>query len=204
VALAVFVEPGTATSLAQVREGLRTEVDPALVVTGRPLMQEALARVIAREVVWFTGITLFLNTVIVLLQLRALGPAIAVMTPTVVVVFALLGGMELAGQAFTATNLVVLPLTLGIGVDNCVYLYERVREGHSIADGVRLVGRAITLTTCTTMAGFGFLAVSRYPGLAGLGWLAAIAIGLAFLAAVVFLPAFVTLLAHSPPPRDPA
>ncbi len=202
--VAVFIEPGPDMSLARIREDLRREVDPTAVITGRLLMQEELARVIAREVAWFTGITLLLNVVIVLLRLRSLGPTLAVMAPTVVVVLALLGGMELAGRTFTAINLVVLPLALGIGVDNCVYLYERVREGHPIVDSARLVGRAITLTTCTTVAGFGFLAVSRYPGLAGLGWLAALAIGLAFLAAFVFLPAFVALLARTPPPRDRA
>jgi len=111
-----------------------------------------------------------------------------------VIVLALLGGMHLTGVALTPINLIVLPLTLGIGVDNCVYLAARWREGHDASAAARLVGHAITLTTLTTMTGFGFLAVSRYPGLAGLGWLAAVAIGLTFVAAIVVLPALLAVL----------
>jgi len=44
------------------------------------------------------------------------------------------------------------------------------------------------------MTGFGFLAVSRYPGLAGLGWLAAVAVGLTFVGAIVFLPALLAVV----------
>ena len=192
--LALMFTPAPGTDLASVRERLRAEVDPALVVTGRPLMQAALAAVIGREVVIFTVVTLVLNIAIVVLQLRAFGLALAVMTPTIVIVAALLGGMRLAGVAFTPLNLIVLPLTLGIGVDNCVYLTERCREGHDASTAARLVGRAITLTTLTTMTGFGFLAVSRYPGLAGLGWLAAVAVGLTFVGAIVFLPALLAVV----------
>jgi predicted RND superfamily exporter protein len=194
VKLAIMFTPAPDTSLALVRERLRAEVDPAVVVTGRPLMQAALAAVIVREVVVFTAATLVLNVAIVLLQLRTLGLALAVMAPTIVIVCALLGGMHLAGIAFTPINLIVLPLTLGIGVDNCVYLAARWREGHDASAAAHLVGRAITLTTLTTMTGFGFLAVSRYPGLAGLGWLAAVAIGLTFVAAIVLLPALLAVL----------
>jgi predicted RND superfamily exporter protein len=46
------------------------------------------------------------------------------------------------------------------------------------------------------MTGFGFLAVSRYRGLAGLGWLAMTAIALAFAAAICLLPAFVAVAAR--------
>ena len=59
---------------------------------------------------------------------------------------------------------------------------------------------AALLTTLTTMSGFGFLAISRYRGLAGLGWLAMTAIALAFAAAICVLPA---LLAAVAPRRTP-
>ncbi len=208
VMLAVPFQPAAGVSLAAVRDRLRAEIDPPPIVTGRELMQDALGTVIARELIAFTLITIALNLLIVLAQVRSLRLALVVMAPTAVIVGALIGGMHLAHVAFTPLNLIVLPLTLGIGVDNCVYLTERFREGRRIGEAVRLAGRAITLTTLTTMAGFGFLSVSRYPGLAGLGWLAAIAIGLTFVAAIVLLPAFLALggrtLADASPGREPA
>ena len=193
VLVGVPFQPAEGVTLDEIRERVRAEVGPDVVVTGRTLMQEALATVIAREVILFTVLTVILNLIVIIPQTRSLRVALVVMAPTVLIVGMLLTGMHLAGVAFTPLNLIVLPLTLGIGVDNCVYFVTRVREGLSIEHAMQLTGRAIAVTTLTTTAGFGFLAVSRYPGLAGLGMLAAVAIGLTFIAAVVIQPAFLAL-----------
>lgn len=194
VALAVMVTPAAGTSLATLRERLRADVGDDVIVTGRSLMEAALTAVIARELVAFTVATLLLNLAIVLVQVRSPLLAATVMTPTVVVVLGLIEGMYAAGVGFTPINLIVLPLTLGIGVDYCVYIFARWREGLDPAASTRLVGRAAVLTTLTTMSGFGFLAISRYRGLAGLGWLAMTAIALAFAAAICVLPALLAIL----------
>jgi predicted RND superfamily exporter protein len=193
ILIAVPFQPADGVTLDQIRDRLRAEVDPGIVVTGLTLMQDALGTVIAREVIVFTVLTVILNIVIVVPQTRSWRLALAVMAPTVLIVGLLLTGMHLTGVAFTPLNLVVLPLTLGIGVDNCVYLVARLREGRSIEDATRLTGRAIAVTTLTTTAGFGFLSISRYPGLAGLGCLAGVAIALTFVAAIVLQPAFLVL-----------
>ncbi len=196
VTLAVMFTPAAGASLAAIRERLRADVGDDVVVTGRALMEAALGTVIAREVVAFTVASVILNLVIVLLQLRTLALAVAVMMPTIVIVFGTMEAMHLAGAAFTPINLIVLPLTLGIGVDYCVYLVQRWREGLDLATAARRIGRAMALTTLTTMAGFGFLAVSRYRGLAGLGWLAMTAIAAAFAAAICLLPGFLAVVAR--------
>ncbi|TMA81573.1 MAG: hypothetical protein E6J72_05075 [Deltaproteobacteria bacterium] len=196
VTLAVMFTPAAGASLAAIREQLRADIGDDVVVTGRAFMEAALATVIAREVVAFTVASVILNLIIVLLQLRALAPALAVILPTIVVVFGTIEAMHLAGVAFTPINLIVLPLTLGIGVDYCVYLVQRWREGVDLGTAARLVGRAMALTTLTTMAGFGFLAVSRYRGLEGLGWLAMTAIAAAFAAAICLLPGFLAVVAR--------
>ncbi|MBI3766889.1 MAG: MMPL family transporter [Deltaproteobacteria bacterium] len=198
VTLVVMFTPAPGASLAAIHDRLRADVDVGddVVVTGRSLMEAALDTVIARELVGFTIASLVLNVAIVLLQLRSVTLALAVMLPTVVVVLGMLEAMYLAGIAFTPINLIVLPLTLGIGVDYCVYVVQRWREGHELGTSTRLVGRAMALTTLTTMTGFGFLAVSRYRGLAGLGWLAMTAIAFAFAAAICLLPAFVAVVAR--------
>jgi predicted RND superfamily exporter protein len=192
--LAIMVSPAPGVALAVLRDRMRADLGDDVVVTGRSLMEAALDALISRELVGFTIASLALNLLIVLLQLRSIPLALAVMMPTGVIVLGMIEAMYALGIAFTPINLIVLPLTLGIGVDYCVYIVARWREGHDIASATRLVGRAAALTTMTTMAGFGFLAVSRYRGLAGLGWLAMIAIGLAFAAAVCVLPAWLAVM----------
>ncbi len=194
ITLAIMVSPGSGVSLAALRDHLRADLGTDIVVTGRSLMEQALAALIAHELIVFTVASLVLNIVIVLLQVRSIPLALAVMMPTVVIVLGLIEAMYVLGIAFTPINLIVLPLTLGIGVDYCVYIVGRWREGHDVGTATRLVGRPAALTTMTTMAGFGFLAVSRYRGLAGLGWLAMTAIGLAFAAAVCVLPAWLAIM----------
>jgi predicted RND superfamily exporter protein len=194
VELAIMASPAPGVSIAALRDHLRADLGTDVVVSGRSLMEEALDALISRELLAFTIASLVLNLIIVLVQVHSVPLAVAVMMPTVVVVLGMIEAMYALGIAFTPINLIVLPLTLGIGVDYCVYIVERWREGHDIATATRLVGRAAALTTMTTMAGFGFLAVSRYRGLAGLGWLAMVAIGLAFAAAVCVLPAWLAVM----------
>jgi len=192
--LAIMVSPAPGVGLAALRDQMRADLGSDVVVTGRALMEAALDDLISRELVGFTIASLVLNLIIVLLQVRSILLALAVMMPTGVIVLGMIEAMYALGIAFTPINLIVLPLTLGIGVDYCVYIVARWREGNDIATATRLVGRAAALTTMTTMAGFGFLAVSRYRGLAGLGWLAMIAIGLAFAAAICVLPAWLAIM----------
>jgi len=195
VRLALFLEVAPDADLAALRARLRDELGSDLVVTGRRLMQQALAGVIAGEVRWFTVLAGVLNLLIVLAQTRSLPLAAAIVAPTLVALAALLEIMARTGLAFTPVTLMVLPLAFGIGVDDCVYLGERVRAGATPGAAATLVGRALLLTSLTTMAGFGFLGVSRYPALAGLGGQAVLAIALAFVGAVVVLPALLASLA---------
>ena len=95
------------------------------------------------------------------------------------------------GMAVDPVNLVVTPLLLGIGVDNGVYVVSATREIGDVGAAVRLCGRAICLTSGTTIAGFGFLALSTYPPLAALGALMALGLTLALAATIFVLPALI-------------
>jgi predicted RND superfamily exporter protein len=53
---------------------------------------------------------------------------------------------------------------------------------------VASTGRPLTITAATTAVGFGVLALSRYPAMSALGWLAATSIVLCLIATVVLLP----------------
>ena len=93
-----------------------------------------------------------------------------------------------SGSAIDAVTLIVFPLTIGLGVDNCVYLAERCRELRSLREGVASTGRPLAITAATTAVGFGVLALSRYPALSGLGSLAAAGIVLCLVATLLLLP----------------
>jgi predicted RND superfamily exporter protein len=97
--------------------------------------------------------------------------------------------MELLHWRWNLLNLMALPLLLGLGVDYSIHIQLGMRryQGDRLAVR-RSVGRALLLAGATTIAGFASLAWSSNAGLASLGKVCALGIGLTLLTAVYLLP----------------
>jgi predicted RND superfamily exporter protein len=194
--VATYVEPGAGVSLATVADRLRSDL-PGIefVVAGRSLLQEELRRLLRRELTEFSLAAFALNLLLILGNYPRLGAAVAILVPEALVIACCLALMRVTGLGIDPVNLIVVPLILGIGVDNCVYVTERHQRGEAIGDAVRHGGKALVICSLTTMVGFGFLGLSRYPALARMGLLAAASLFLCLVAALTVLPALLTLLA---------
>ena len=99
--------------------------------------------------------------------------------------------MGISGFPFSIINVIGLPLILGIGIDDGVHIIHRYRiEGKmKLAYTMSSTGKAIFLTTMTTLLGFGSLIPSTYRGYGSLGILVSLGIGLCFITSVIVLPA---------------
>lgn len=109
-----------------------------------------------------------------------------------------LGGMRLLHLSFNPANLVIIPLLVGIGVDNGIHIVRHFLQSPSAEGriaGSRL-GRAILLSSLTTMAGFGSLLVAHHQGIRSIGSLLSLAVGSCLVAALVFLPTLLRVLAE--------
>jgi predicted RND superfamily exporter protein len=93
-------------------------------------------------------------------------------------------------------NLIVPTLVLGLGVDYGAYLVTGARERGGMPAAIRSTGRALLVTGFTTIAGFGFLGLSRYPALSGMGILAAEGLLLALVASIVLVPALWAMMSR--------
>ncbi|MCA9036919.1 MAG: MMPL family transporter [Planctomycetaceae bacterium] len=120
----------------------------------------------------------------------------------------LLGVMALCGWDLNPVNLIVLPLVLGIGVDNGIHLlhdYRRQLQRGSVeyspsADTVN----GILLTSMTSIVGFGSLMISAHRGLFSVGVLLATGIAACLYVALIPLPAVLSLVArHQPASLEP-
>lgn len=120
---------------------------------------------------------------------------------------ALLGMLPLAlGMAWTGgimyafginlnpANYMALPLILGIGVANGVYVVRRFQEEGSPALFTVSTGRAIVLSNLTAMIGFGSLVVARHAGMRSLGIVMTIGVAMCALAALTVLSSLLALL----------
>jgi predicted RND superfamily exporter protein len=93
----------------------------------------------------------------------------------------------------------VLPVILGLGVDEGIHVVERlrqygVRDDATIQLAVEGVGRAIFLTTATTCVSFVVLLFTNHAGLEGISWFMLLGMPLCLVASVTVLPAVAKLL----------
>jgi hypothetical protein len=135
--------------------------------------------------------------VIVLLVLfRRLKETCLALIPLVFAVIWTLGWMGGFGISFNLANVIALPLLLGIVVDDGIHVVHRFRERpHAVA---RLItnstAQAISLTSWTTMVGFGSLLISRHLGIFSLGLVITVAVGTAWVLSLILLPVVLKLI----------
>ncbi len=106
------------------------------------------------------------------------------------------GLLPLTGTQLALTAGMVFPLLIGIGTDDALHILHRYKhENGDIAKTLRYSGKAVLLTTVTTMLGFGSLAVvGEMATIAAIGWLLFVGIGTCFLSTVIVLPAVLSLI----------
>jgi hydrophobe/amphiphile efflux-3 (HAE3) family protein len=124
------------------------------------------------------------------------------------------GAMYLVGVPWNPLTITMSSLTLGIGVDYGVHVFERfeyeVRErGQSRVDAattaVAKLSRPVIGSSFTTIFGFGVLVVSQFPVLSNFGVTTVFAIALSLVAAFGILPAALvtTRLVEPTEPTEP-
>jgi predicted RND superfamily exporter protein len=120
-------------------------------------------------------------------------PMVSVLAVVPVVLGSLwtLGLFGAAGRTIDLLGVAVLPIMLGIGIDDGLHAMHGAvqRPDRGIAGAVANAGRAMVLTTLTTCAGFGSLALSHVPGLRTGGLLVAAGVLACLAATLVVLPA---------------
>jgi predicted RND superfamily exporter protein len=108
--------------------------------------------------------------------------------------FGLLG---ILGIDLNPANLIVLPLILGIGVDDGVHVIHDFRmQGQREYRTSSSTINAIMLTSLTSMIGFGSMMLAAHRGLASLGLVLVIGVGSCLFVSLVTLPAMLTLVSR--------
>jgi len=107
------------------------------------------------------------------------------------------GLMGLLGIDLNPANLIVLPLVLGIGVDDGVHVIHDFREQRGNYQTSSSTINAIVLTSLTSMIGFGSMMVASHRGLYSVGMVLVIGVGSCLLVSLVMLPALLTILSNS-------
>jgi len=108
----------------------------------------------------------------------------------------MLGVLWLFGEKLNYMNTMALPVIIGIGVDDGVHFFHRLmQEGKgSLRRSMTSVGRAMLMTSLTTMVGFGSLMFYLMQGMQSLGFTLFVGVGMCFIVTITLLPALSVLL----------
>jgi predicted exporter len=168
-------------------------------VISHALLGPEVARLIKRDAVLATSAALLMVLGALYLQFRSFRLMFLTALPLLLGVSWALGGMVLAGYRFSLLTVTILPVILGIGIDDGIYVVNRYRSlgDRDVVHAFHDTGRAVVVTSLTTMVGFGSLMLADYPGLVGAGLLAFIGIGCCLLTTVTVLPALMELFGRN-------
>ena len=134
---------------------------------------------------------------LVLFTLRATAGSFAIALfatfPAVVTFAVTAGALAFLNIDLNYLNMIMLPILLGIGVDDGMHVVARVAEGHPLERVVRHTGFHITGAILTDIFGFGVLSFAEHPGLASVGKVAIVGLTVNLVTCVLLLPALLAL-----------
>lgn len=151
-------------------------VDPN--ATGNPLQVYEASRQMKRSFEQAAWYALLIIVPVVFLDFRRLSHLLLAALPMGVGLLETLGLMGLLDIPLNPANMIVLPLTLGLGMDTGINLVHEMRCHRGSYRGAgNAVLIAVVVNTLTTMVGFGALMVANHQGLQSLGRALTISMG---------------------------
>lgn len=152
------------------------------------IIAAGILMIIQRESVWLMAMPMVATLLLLIVFMRSLTWGLLVFAPLLTAIIVLVGGMAAFGQTFNLYNVIVLPAVLGVGADNGIHLFHRLRDNPAtrFADLVSTTGFFITASSVTTILGFIGLMFTGHPGLTSMGMVATVGISLSLLSSLVF------------------
>ena len=169
------------------------DVSPS--VSGTPPMFYYMLKIIGQDGRRASILTLVVVFLFLMIDFRSVKDALFAMLPLTVALIWMVGFMGLTGVQFTLLNIIAIPLILGIGIDDGVHVLHRYKiEGPGSMNVVfRSTGKAIIITSLTTMLAFGSLVFATYRGFGSMGLALFIGVGMCLFATVTILPAILAI-----------
>ncbi len=204
------VTPGSAAGDVQVDDAWLAAVRARLglgedaFITGLGVLAHELATVVREDLLRVSVVVLVVSCVVLLAFFhRHPARVVYALLPVLLGIVYLLGIMAALDLPFNFVNVLAVPIIIGLGVDNGIHLACRFFESaRRIPPMVEDTGRAIIITTLTSMIGFGSLMIGGYEGIATMGRLVILALACNLFASLFVYPAILATVA--PASRRPA
>jgi predicted exporter len=173
-------------------------VDPQ--VTGHPLQAFYASRQMQRSYLKAAGWSAVGVLLMLAVYLRRLDLVLLAVLPTALGMVQLLGLLGWLGIPLNPANLIVLPLIIGIGIDDGVHVIHELRARPRQSSLSAPTAAGIVITSLTSMIGFGTLILARHEGLRSLGRVVTLGIACCLGTSALLLPCLVRLVGREAPP----
>lgn len=191
-----------AAMLARDARSIRVEDKPLIAATGAFVYADML-ELVKTDGLQIAFVALGVILLLAFIQQRHFVPALVVTLPVISGLIITIGIMVLFDFKLGLFNIVMLPVTLGIGIDGSIYLFQRYHSlgRGSVFQAVRVVLPPVFMSSATTMVGFGGMIMSQHMGLNSMGVLAIIGIGCCFLSTFLLQPGLILMVEKLPVKR---
>jgi predicted RND superfamily exporter protein len=164
-------------------------------ITGPERVESEILRIVKEDLFLLTPIAFSIVLLLVFSHFRKWRITLFTLLPLVMGLIWMVGSMSLFGIRIHFVNAVVLPMIIGMGIDNSLHLMHRYLEGGARDAGkaLRLTGRAMVMCSLTTMLGFGSLVTARYQALSTMGWVTIFGMGFCLITSLSLLPSLMIL-----------
>jgi hypothetical protein len=167
-----------------------SESNPPPSLTSSKLVQKELEDLMTRESWRILFLALAAVSLLIYFDFRSWVLTFLSILPVVLACLWTLGIMGFLGIHLNFMNLVVFTMVLGIGVDYGVHVLHRGLQSSpgKLEQELQRVNKGIVLAGLTTLASFGSLVFSAYPGLQSMGAVALMGVGFSLFFALTLVP----------------
>jgi len=177
---------------------LRRTLDPNgtnhPIITGDPVQFYEYETLMLNSYIHAAWFSLAAIALMVLFHFRSFGAVILALLPVGIGTVWLAGLMGWFDIPINLSNIMTLPLVIGIGVTNGIHILNRFAEEKTPGILSRSTGKAVLVSGLTAIAGFGSLILAKHRGIHSLGCVMSVGIATCMIAALTILPALLNLL----------
>jgi hypothetical protein len=171
--------------------------------TGTPILNYYATELLRVSYLWAAVWAFAAIVVLILLHFQSFKYLLLTLTPLVLAVLWRTGAMVWFGIEFNPANIVTLPLIIGIDVAFGVYIIDRYREDGKLSIFAGSTGKAIIMSSLTSLFGFSSLLISEFRGMFDIGQLMSLGIAIGLVTAIFILPQILALLKPGKPEGEP-
>ena len=172
-----------------------------MTITGVVAMQKAIQEKSMENIILVFPLAIIFISIVIFFFHRTVKGIIIVFLPLLYALILTFGLFGIIQPELTLLSIAIVALLVGLGVDYSIHILNRFAEEKDTKDKIEVVektlrqtGKAVLLSTITTIIGFGSLMVSSMPPIINFGLGCVIGIMFCFISATILVPCLAIIL----------